>query len=273
MLAEPTFEVFPARGVEAAAAQLPPGARVAVSCSPRRGLDATLELCERLSRHGLEPVPHLAARLVRGHAELERLVQRLAALRLREVFVVGGDAPAPAGPYPSALALLRGLAAAGADLRRVGVAAYPAGHPFLDDETLLRSLGDKQPLASYLVTQLCFDPEAIARWVAGARRRGIRLPVHVGLPGVVSTGKLLRFALRIGVATSARMLARHADLAGRLLAPGEYRPDALLGGLASALQGADQPVEALHLYTFNEVGRTEAWRWQRLHQRLHASAT
>jgi methylenetetrahydrofolate reductase (NADPH) len=270
LLAAPRFEVYPARGVEEAVARLPRGATVAVTCSPARGIDATLQLSEWIARQGLAPVPHLAARLVGGRAQLQRVVQRLARLRLREVFVVGGDTPEPAGPYASALDLLHDLAAVGHDLDRIGVTAYPQGHPFLDDETLSRSLRDKQPLASYMVTQLCFDPAVIATWLADVRGRGVHLPVHLGLPGVVSTGRLLRFSLRIGVASSVRLLARHADLAGRLLGPGEYRPDGLVDGLAGWVGEPGYGVQALHLYTFNQTERTERWRYQMLRGGSHA---
>ena len=43
-----------------------------VTSSPSRGIEATLSLAERLAAHGYRVVPHLAARLVAGHAELAR---------------------------------------------------------------------------------------------------------------------------------------------------------------------------------------------------------
>ena len=264
LLARPRFEVFPTASVDEATRHLPHGATVAVSCSPTRGIEATLALSERLAGQGFRPVPHLSARLVGDRGHLTGIVERLARAGLREIFVIGGDVPKPAGPFASALDLLQALAAAGHDLERIGVAAYPDGHPLLNEETLVDALRAKQPLADYMVTQLCFDPERIASWIARARRRGIHLPVLVGLPGAVQRRKLLRFSLRIGVGDSARLLAKHAGLAARLVQSADYRPDHLLAGLARWVGVPDYQVQVLHLYTFNEVERTEQWRRQLL---------
>jgi len=78
------------------------------------------------------------------------------------------------------------------------------GHALIDDEELDRALMDKQPFASCVVTRLCFDADAILGWISDIRHRGIRLPVYVGLPGVVDRKKLLK----VGVGDSARFLKR-----------------------------------------------------------------
>ena len=44
-----------------------------VTASPGKGLEATLDLTERLTKHGYVAVPHLAARMVRDRAELEEI--------------------------------------------------------------------------------------------------------------------------------------------------------------------------------------------------------
>ena len=45
--------------------------KVTVTASPRKGLEATLGLSERLARAGYPVVPHLSARLVRDRSHLE----------------------------------------------------------------------------------------------------------------------------------------------------------------------------------------------------------
>src|SRR5262249_48934739 len=62
LLRSPRFEVFPAGGVEDAVSEwLPPEMTVTVTASPAKGLDATLDLTERLARLGYRVVPHLSA--------------------------------------------------------------------------------------------------------------------------------------------------------------------------------------------------------------------
>jgi methylenetetrahydrofolate reductase (NADPH) len=235
---------------------------VTVTCSPARGIDNTLRHAEHLAGQGLQVVPHISARLVVDRAHLKEIVRRLHALGLREIFVIGGDVTQPAGPFSSALDLLRALADMGHDLAQIGIAAYPERHPLVDEATLRRALAHKQPFASYMVTQICFDPEAIIRWLAGVRQQGIDLPVHIGVPGVLDSRRLLRIAMKIGVGDSMRFLSKHTSLATRLLRPGRYAPDKLVARLAPYLDDPHYNIGGLHINTFNQVESTETWRQQ-----------
>jgi methylenetetrahydrofolate reductase (NADPH) len=258
LLAAPRFELVPLRGAEEEADHLPGGATVTVTCSPRKGIEATVDLARRLAGREFRAVPHLAARLIDGPAHLEDLAGRLAADGVEEVFVIGGDPPHPVGPYGRALDVLEGLEALGRPFASTGIAGYPERHPFIGEEELLGALLDKQPLAGYIVTQICFEPARILAWVAEIRRRGVTLPVHIGLPGAVSRRRLLEIALRIGVGDSMRYLTKHGNLVARMMWRASYRPDAVLAGLAAAPSGLG--VVGLHLNTFNQVRTTERWR-------------
>ena len=46
--------------------------------------------------------------------------------------------------------------------------------------------------------------------------------------------------------------------------PGGYSPDALIEGLSASLGDPERKVPGFHVYTFNEVGKTEAWRQETL---------
>jgi methylenetetrahydrofolate reductase (NADH) len=259
-LSRPRFELIPMEGAIGRTADLPEGAKVAVSCSPRRGIEGTLLLAEELRSRGFEVVPHLAARLVADSAHLEKLVRRLKDLNVDEVFVIGGDAREPAGRFSSALELLCAMAEVGHPFERVGVGGYPEGHPAIDDGALWRALLDKRPFATYIVSQMCFDPGAILRWVEDIRGWGMDLPVYVGIPGVVEWKKLLQISLKIGVGDSTRFLTRHTDLVARLLKPGGYSPEALVRGVAPYVGDRDYDIAGFHIYTFNQVESTEKWR-------------
>lgn len=262
LLAAPRFELVPLRGAEEEADHLPAGATVTVTCSPRKGIEATVELAGRLARRGFRAVPHLAARLIDGSPHLEDLAGRLAADGVEEVFVIGGDPPRPVGPYGRALDVLEGLQSLGRPFASMGIGGYPERHPFIGEEELIGALLDKQPLASYIVTQICFEPARTLAWITAIRRRGVTLPVHVGLPGAVSRRRLLEIALRIGVGDSMRYLTKHGNLVARMMRRASYRPDAVLDGLAAARPGLG--VAGLHLNTFNQVRTTERWRQRAL---------
>jgi methylenetetrahydrofolate reductase (NADH) len=260
LLRRPRLEVMPLDGVEQEVlAHVAPQLKVTVTSSPTRGIDATLSLCERLAARGYRVVPHLAARLVVDRVHLQELLARLADLGLREVFVVAGDIGQPAGEFHGAAALLAAMADAGHALEEIGITGYPESHAFISDETTIQAMFDKAPLATYIVSQICFSPEVIGTWIRRVRDRGVELPIHVGLPGPVSAGKLLRFSGRIGLGESARFLRRHGSW-GRLLLPRAYRPERLLERLAADLGRPDNRVAGLHVFTFNEVERAERWR-------------
>ena len=149
-------------------------------------------------------------------------------------------------------------------LAEIGVPSYPEGHIDIPDDVLLKVLRDKQPYASYMTTQMGFNPQAIVAWIARMRTQGVTLPVHLGTPGVAEITKLMTIATRIGIADSARYLKKHRKLVGHLLSPGKFGPDALLEGGAPALTNPDARVESLHLFTFNQVGATVEWQQRML---------
>src|ERR687893_2007037 len=96
LLARSRFEILPLDGIEDQVLEhLRPDVKVTVTASPRKGLEATLELSERLARAGYPVVPHLSARLVRDRAHLEEIVARPLDAGIRELFVPAGGAAEP----------------------------------------------------------------------------------------------------------------------------------------------------------------------------------
>lgn len=264
ILSRPRFEILPTKGAEEQADHLPRGAKVAVTCSPAKGIETTLRFSEGLLERGFQVVPHIAARLVADRAHLEKILRWFDEHRVREIYVIGGDAREPVGPYASALELLGAMSRLEHGVEEVGIGGYPEGHPLIDDEELDRALLDKQPFASYVVTQLCFDADVILGWISDARHKGLRLPVYVGLPGAVDRKKLLQISLKVGVGDSVRFLIKQAGLIGVLLKPGGYSPDGLVERLAPYAGDKHYGVAGLHLYTFNQVESTEEWRQRML---------
>ena len=271
LLASPTFELIPLKNALDQAALLPSGANVSVTASPTKGLEATVALAAQLRGQGFAVIPHLSARMVRDRDHLCDLVATLRDAGVDRAFVVGGDEKEP-GAYVDGLALLRELAEVGHPFQEIGIPAYPQGHAFIADGPLLGALHAKAEFATYMTTQLCFDPNAISTWIAARRTEGLTLPVHVGVPGVAEPQKLLALAARIGVADTHRFLAKNVRFVARLVRSGGfYRPDALLEGIAPTLADSSAKVSGFHLYLFNAVDATETWRQSKL-QQLRAAA-
>jgi methylenetetrahydrofolate reductase (NADPH) len=110
---------------------------------------------------------------------------------------------------------------------------------------------------------VCFDPAVTARWIDDVWARGIRLPIHVGIPGAVSRAKLLRVSTRIGIGDSLRFLRKNASFVSRFLRGG-FDPDPLIDGLAGTLAGPEEKIAGFHVFSFNDVADTERWRRARI---------
>src|SRR5215471_16907357 len=265
LLRHPRYEVFPAASIEDAVLEwVPPDITVTVTASPAKGLDPTLDLTGRLAARGYRVVPHLSARLVRDDAHLADIVARLVACGVDDVFVPAGDADPPAGRFDSALSLLERLAEMGNPFPRTGITGYPETHPRIDDDITIQAMWDKRRLGSYIVSNLCFDPSTVRRWIRRIRARGVTLPLYVGMAGPVERARLLRMAAKAGASESARFLAGHVEWFLRFGTPGGYSPERLLGRLGPTLTAPASDVVGLHLFTFNQVQQTEQWRQELL---------
>ena len=254
------YEVLPTPSAEEAVlAHLPRDRVITVTASPSKGLAATLDLAERLAGHGYTVVPHLAARMVHGRGELTEICDRLTGKGIVRVFVPGGDA-AQDGTYPDALTLLEDLADLGRPFSHVGITGYPESHPTIADDLTVQSMWDKRRYATHVVSNLTFDPSSIRVWVRRMRDRGITMPLLLGLPGPVDRTRLLAMATKIGVGESTRFLVKHKGTLARLAAPGGFTGERFLEQSAPALAMPDAGVEGLHVFTFNQIAATEAWR-------------
>ncbi|MEU5198972.1 5,10-methylenetetrahydrofolate reductase [Streptomyces scabiei] len=255
------YEVLPTGATEEKVlAHVPPDVVVTVTASPVKGLEPTLDLTARLAAHGYRVVPHVPARLLRDDRHLKEVVDRLREAGVDDVFVPAGDADPPAGPYDGALPVLRRLSELGGPFARVGVTGYPESHPLIHDDVTVQAMWDKREHATYVVSNLCFDPRVLGEWLARVRRRDVTLPVHVGVAGPVQRAKLLSMATKIGVGESTRFLTRHASWFVRFAAPGGYAPEKLLTRTEKALTDPASGVAGLHLFTFNQIAETERWR-------------
>jgi methylenetetrahydrofolate reductase (NADPH) len=256
------FEVLPfARSVEQAA-ELPETVRLTVTCSPRHGPDRSVDIAAQLRELGHDVTVHIAARMVADRDHLDRILAGMAEAGADDLFLIGGDANPPLGAYSSAVELLDVVAAHPQRPRMVGIAGYPEGHPAIADEALEQALAHKSRFADYVVTQMCFDPDALLAWVSRHRENGMTLPVLIGTPGKVSRTMLLELSARIGVGPSLAFLRKQRGIRA-LLARGSTA-DKLYEKLAPTLDDPERNIAGFHIFTFNQL--LETWRWRRAHE-------
>ncbi|MFC5972128.1 methylenetetrahydrofolate reductase [Halomarina salina] len=268
LLTNARFELMPFESFDDEIRYLPDDATIAITTSPQLGIERTVERAEQAAAAGFDVSPHIAARYVTDQNHLEDIARRLTDAGITDIFVPGGDRDEPVGEFESALDLLEALEETEYGFDHVGITGYPEGHGFLDDQTLSDAMAAKEPYATYVVTQLCYDPDAIVDWIEVVRDRGVDLPIEVGIPGVLKYQRLLTISQKVGVGDSVKFLKKTSGILGfvRQLvgSRGAYTPDDLVDGLAPYADDEAYGIGGLHIYTFNETADTEAWRRERL---------
>ncbi|MEU9335686.1 methylenetetrahydrofolate reductase [Streptomyces sp. NPDC048290] len=256
-----SYEILPFKSTEEKVlAHVPQDVALTVTTTEAKGLGPTIALTTALSGRGYQVAPHLAARLVRDQSHLTDIVHELRDSGVDQVFCVGGDAAEPVGAFPDALTLLRGIRETGHHFTSVGIGGYPEGHGLISDELIERALEAKAPYATHVITQLCFDAATTVRWARTAHARGVRLPVRVGIPGAVGRQKLIRVSAGLGLGQSARFLKKQQNMLWRFFLPGGYSPDKLIEKLTPAFAQDTNSLAGFHVFTFNDLDSTEAWR-------------
>src|SRR6478735_8045065 len=238
--------------ITALAAAARPGTRVYVSAVSTRPAQDAIEAVVRLLAAGFEPVPHLAVRNFATARDLDDFLDRVTGeAGVLRVLVIAGDRDQPSGDFQR-----HGIV-------EIGIAGYPDGHPRISEQDLDRSLADKihvaetTGMAVHIVTQFCFDAQAILKWIGRLRDFGVEYPVRVGLPGPTNLATLLRYARRCGVRASAQGLARQAGLVRQLFAMST--PDILIRTIAEARARRHLGEIAPHFFSFG--GLAQAARW------------
>ena len=93
-------------------------------------------------------------------------------------------------------------------------------------------------------------------------RIGSDAAVHLGISGVIDKTKLMTAGMRIGLGQSLGYLKKNRAAITKMLTSTAYDPNDLLLPLSEV--NLELGVEAVHMYTFNQVEATEAWRAETL---------
>ncbi|MDQ4114406.1 MAG: methylenetetrahydrofolate reductase [Actinomycetota bacterium] len=243
---------------------IPQGTRINVTFLENEEPEVRIEAARAVRESGFIPVPHISARRLKSQTMLEDYLGALQAVGATdEVFAVGGDPSTPHGPYSDALSLIESGVLQKYGVRRVSIAGYPEGHPDISGADLWASLADKtaslrdQEFVGGITTQFGFDVDPVLSWIEHVRDRGIELPIRVGVPGPAGIRRLVRYASRFGVGTSANIAKKYGFSMTNLL--GTAGPDRFIGELAERLDADRHGEVKMHLYTFGGLGATSDW--------------
>src|SRR5699024_8205363 len=220
-----------------AAPLIPQGSRVNVTFLGNEDLQMRVTAAKAVKDLGFIPVPHISARRIQCEDELREFLQALADVdAARHVVAVGGDPAELMGPNGSSLEMLESGFFSVFGVEDVSFAGYPEGHPDISDEVLWRELKGKvnllteQNLSTVILTQFGFDTDPVATWLNDLATASISAPVRIGVPGPAGIKRLLGYAKRFGVGTSAGIVKKYGFSLTNLM--GSAGPEKFLKELA-----------------------------------------
>lgn len=250
--------------LERAAPLLPAGTQVSVTFLGHEDLAMRVGAARAARRLGFVPVPHVCARRLSSRRDLETFLGALAGeASAKSAVIVGGDPATPLGPFADSLSVIRTGLLGQYGFEHVSIGGYPEGHPTISNDDLWRAMRDKLlalaalGLDASIVTQLGFSSEPVLSWLTELRDRDIDVPVRIGVPGPAGLKRLLSYAQRLGVSSSA-VIARkyHTSLASLL---GNSGPDQFLQEIGERYDAAAHGRVLLHFYALGDIKATAQW--------------
>lgn len=239
-----------------------PGRRVFITYLPGAKPEKAIKTAIELREDGMEPVPHLAARSMRGKEQLREVLSRLREeADVRDVLLIGGELDKPVGAFKSTIDMLETGYFEEFGLRSIGVAGHPEGNKAIPEEEIRLALQYKNQYARhnnvhmYIVTQFVFETQPVFDWLKKIDDWGNELPVNIGLPGPATLKTLIKYGRMCGVNTSFRFFRKQGLRLFKMASIS--MPDNLVHGLAEYYANTDHcPMTRLHFYNFGGLERT-----------------
>jgi methylenetetrahydrofolate reductase (NADPH) len=237
---------------------------VYVAHPPGVPIDDIVALAGRVQQMGLKATPHIIARKLESRDQLERALSKCQELGIRNALCVAGDITADKPAFDSSLEVLQTGLFGKYGFAEVGVAGHPEGSKAIGEERVEQALRGKAafaetaPFKLYFATQFGFDPQPFIDWEAATNAKGIKMPIHVGMPGPASLRQLAKFAMLCGVGASMRMLTSRTSAMANLLST--QAPDEMVTALARHRGSNPQSrFEKVHFFAFGGVVKTAKW--------------
>ena len=218
--------------------------------------DKTLEIASIIkNKYYIEALAHLTS-VSMTEEKLDTFVQELKKKNVHNVLALRGDLPKDNTeyafekcPYKYASDLVRSLRRE-SDIS-IGSACYPEGH--FESSSIEEDIENlKMKVESgtdFLITQLFFDNEGFYRFRDATCKKGISIPVSVGIMPITNKGQIEKMVSLSGASLPAKLT--------RILAKYENNPQALkeAGIIYATEQIVDLlswGVDGIHLYTMNK---------------------
>ncbi len=235
-----------------------------VTYLPDEDMDKVIDTCKKLKLEGYNVIPHLPARTIANHYELEKYIKALAEdCGCTKILVIGGGGNQK-GNIRSSIEILESDLLSKYNYKEVGLAGHPEGNPDVKQKDLDNAIIKKNQFSKkadfkmYLATQFFFEAKSLKEWEVHLKSLNNELEIHAGIPGPATLKTLLSYATSCGIGNSIRFLSKQALNITKLATT--KSPDKLIYDLASyQLENPNTKLKKIHFYAFGGIKKTSEW--------------
>ena len=235
-----------------------------VTYLPDEDMNKVTNTAKKLTLEGYSVIPHLPARTIANHENLEKYVRVLSEdCGCSKILVIGGGGNQK-GNITSSIEILETDLLSKYNFEEVGLAGHPEGNPDVKQTDLDNAIIQKNNFSKkadfkmYLATQFFFEAKSLKEWELHLKSLNNNLEIHAGIPGPATLKTLLGYAKSCGIGNSIRFLSKQALNITKLATT--KSPDKLIFDLASyQLENQDTKLKKIHFYAFGGIKKTSDW--------------
>ena len=224
--------------------------------------------CKRLISEGMDPMPHIPARIIHNTGELEDWVKEYSSLGVDQSLLLAGNGKTPKGELFNSIQLLESETFEKYAFKKIQIAGHPEGNRDIDKDGSLektinalkakQKFGQNTKLQLGITTQFCFDPQPVIKWLEVLESEQIDLPISLGLAGPTRLQSLIKYAIMCGVGPSISVLKKRAKDLTKLLLP--FEPTEMIDALNSSKKNKlFKNVHSLHFFPLGGIEASAAF--------------
>ncbi len=224
--------------------------------------------CKRLISEGMDPMPHIPARIIQNTGELEDWVKEYSSLGVDQSLLLAGNGKTPKGELFNSIQLLETGVFEKHAFKKIQIAGHPEGNKDIDKDGSLektinalkakQKFGQNTKLQIGITTQFCFDPQPVIQWLEVLESEQIDLPISLGLAGPTRLQSLIKYAIMCGVGPSISVLKKRAKDLTKLLLP--FEPTEMIDALNSSKKNKlFKNVHSLHFFPLGGIEASAAF--------------
>ena len=256
---------FVANKIENLTQFIKPSTTIFITFLPGSDYKDTINTAKKIRQEGLNPAPHLAARSIPSKEMLEDYVSRIVGeANVKKILIVGGAGKEQIGPYADTVSLLETGIFDKYGITDIGIAGHPEGSPDISDKEINQSLMLKNKFSEtsdasfFIISQFCFDAEAILNWSIKINSEGNKIPIIIGLPGVAKLSTLIKYSLSCGIGNSMNFLKKQGSNVLNLVKTQE--PDKIVRKLAVSEEILkNNGIQGIHIYPLGGIRKSSEW--------------